>query len=94
MALENETKSEVVAKNTTKHKASTAPAKEHDGKKKDAKVKYDGSIPTALRGVIKGQLPKRAARLGGNVTNAEYAKEKGITPRQASKIRSGRKKAA
>lgn len=50
-----------------------------------------GEVPKDRRGVIKGEVPKREikARKGGSMTNAEYAKEHGITRRQASKQRRG-----
>jgi len=53
--------------------------------------RYNGIIPDGLRGVIKGNVPKRevVARKGGDITNAKYAAEHGITKRQASKQRRG-----
>lgn len=53
-----------------------------------AKFGY-GTIPEDRRGVIKGDLPPKAKRTGGDITNAAYAKEHGITQRQASKQRRG-----
>lgn len=95
MAHVTETKSEAVKKTATKHKAASEPK----GDKKKGKKVVEKPVATDVvshgkRGVIKGKLPVRAARLGGDVTNAEYAKAHGVTPRMASKIRSGRRKAA
>jgi hypothetical protein len=49
-------------------------------------------VPTHLRGKIicdNKPIPIKP-RLGGNmITNKEYAKDKGITKRQASKLRRG-----
>jgi hypothetical protein len=46
-----------------------------------------GVIPQEKRGVIKGKCAQLAAKLGGAMTNAEYAAAHGITSRQASKQR-------
>ncbi len=49
-----------------------------------------GEIPKDRRGKITGNSPKRTAlRKGGDKTNEEYAKENGISRRQASKQRRG-----
>lgn len=50
-----------------------------------------GTIPAELRGVIKGASngSKASNRIGGDMTNEEYAKEHGISRRQASKKRRG-----
>lgn len=48
-----------------------------------------GSVPVELRGKITGTLPVCTARIGGEKTNAEFAKELDITKRQASKQRKG-----
>ena len=53
------------------------------------RVGISNVLPPELRGVIKGQVKPRIARIGGDVTNAKYAQEKGITKRQASKQRRG-----
>ncbi len=44
-------------------------------------------IPTDKRGIITGNLPPLKPRIGGDKTNKEYAKEHGISTRQASKKR-------
>lgn len=46
-------------------------------------------IAADKRGEIKGSLPPRPARKGGDLTNAEYAAKHGITKRQASIQRRG-----
>ena len=53
--------------------------------------KWDGCYPADKRGVIKGDVPKRpqTSRKGGDMTNEQYAKEHGISRRQASKQRRG-----
>ena len=48
-----------------------------------------GVVPADRRGVIKGTVKPRPVRSGGDMTNAEYAKEHGISSRQASKQRRG-----
>lgn len=51
-----------------------------------------GTIPAELRGVIKGNVVNKRDilnRKGGEMTNAKYAEEKGISKRQASKERRG-----
>lgn len=49
-------------------------------------------IPPDMRvNNIKGKVPKLKAKLGGNKTNAELAKEWGISDRQASKVRNHKK---
>ena len=48
-----------------------------------------GMVPTELRGTISGKLPARAVRKGGDITNAQYATEHGISRRQASRERRG-----
>ena len=50
--------------------------------------KYD-QVNKDRRGVIKGSLKTLPPRKGGDKTNEEYAKEHGITRRQASKQRRG-----
>ena len=55
----------------------------------EKRVSQTGIIPPEMRGQIRGNLPPRVARLGGNVTNAQYAKENNCTKRQASKKRRG-----
>jgi hypothetical protein len=51
------------------------------------KIGY-GVIPIDRRGIIKGNVTK-VVRKGGDMTNAAYAAEHGITKRQASKQRRG-----
>lgn len=51
-----------------------------------------GVIPQEKRGVIKGKCAQLAAKLGGSVTNAEFAAANGITTRMASKVRNHRRK--
>lgn len=46
-------------------------------------------VPKDRQGVIKGTVAARKPRIGGDMTNAEYAKENGITKRMASKKRRG-----
>jgi hypothetical protein len=53
-----------------------------------AKLGY-GTLPKELRGEIKGTNKGKCTRSGGDVTNAKYAEEHGITKRQASKQRRG-----
>lgn len=48
-----------------------------------------GQVPTDKRGTIKGNIVARPLRKGGDMTNAKYAEENGITKRQASKQRRG-----
>lgn len=55
----------------------------------EKRVHQTGIIPPELRGNVIGAVKPRVARLGGNATNAAYAKEHGITKRQASKKRRG-----
>lgn len=47
-----------------------------------------GQVPSDKRGRITGTV-KHTARSGGDMTNAEFAKENGISKRQASKKRRG-----
>jgi hypothetical protein len=47
-----------------------------------------GQVPFDKRGKITGTI-KRTNRSGGDITNAEYAKEHGISKRAASKQRRG-----
>jgi phage-related minor tail protein len=50
------------------------------------------TIPAELRGEIKGTTKNKRDvlnRKGGDQTNEAYAKENGITKRQASKLRRG-----
>ena len=58
-------------------------------KEKAVVVKYDNIIPVSLRGKISGKLPALPVRIGGDLTNKEYAAEKGISKRQASRQRKG-----
>ena len=54
--------------------------------------RYTNILPSELRGDIKGTVKYRRdplTRKGGEMTNADYAKENGITKRQASKLRRG-----
>jgi hypothetical protein len=53
-----------------------------------AKLGY-GTIPAELRGEIKGTVTNTNKKLGGEMSNAKYAEEKGISKRQASKQRRG-----
>jgi hypothetical protein len=50
---------------------------------------FKGMVPPAMRGVIKGNAPKLTPRIGGDMTNTQYAKENSISKRQASKKRRG-----
>lgn len=58
-------------------------------KEKVVVVKYDNVVPVSIRGKITGKLPVLPVRTGGDLTNKQYASDKGITKRQASKERRG-----